>query len=257
MNRHREGEASVLPGSSCASAVRELRRLSIVTTCDPRQEVMPRFLAAIGEYAVRRRIPVELVVVDDLGAFDAVPAGSWRACEPVALRVLSGHPAGGQDLAVLKGILAAEGDVIVAIDPDMYANVADLDAMLSAWAGGADIVYAWRRIRRDTSVMRRLASWAFNAVIRTWTGARLHDINTPMFLASTATRSRLLSAPEGVQALKLSMYFRFVDTFTEIPIEVSGAAGGHRSNFSPRDLLRLFLLRVSAIHRWRQGNARR
>lgn len=214
---------------------------------------MAAFLAALHAWASRRPFAVELMVVDDLGvgALDVLPAS-----ERVLMRRLPGDPRGGQDLAVLSGIRAAPAaDLVVAMDPDMAGNIGDLDALLDAYAHGCELVYTWRRARGDTGCIRVLASRAYNRALRAWTGANLHDINTPMFLLSPAVRDYLREAAVDTQALKLSTFFAFSARFAEVPIDVP-ARGDRASNYGLLALAQLCVTRLVAIRRWWKTQAR-
>lgn len=222
--------------------------LSVVSTVDPRPGLMPAFLSAIAEYAQARGLCIELVLVDDL----AVLAGSAPSVPDtgglLTVRVLPPAADGGHDVAVMRGVAASRGEALVCIDPDMAGNVPDIDRLLAAWRGGAELVYTWRCERADTSLPRRWLSTVFNALVRLFTRAPVHDINTPMFLGSARARAAALSDLSHPYALKLSMYFLFAGQFAEVPIRVRGAASG--SNFSAAVLAGLFWRRVADMYRW-------
>jgi len=76
----------------------------------------------------------------------------------------------------LTGFHSARGDVVVVVDGDGQLTLRDLAAFLDRIAEGADVVYGWRRRRRDPA-MRVVISFFLNALSRLWLGWPHHDIN--------------------------------------------------------------------------------
>jgi glycosyltransferase involved in cell wall biosynthesis len=82
----------------------------------------------------------------------------------------------GQTAALQAGIRHARGDVIVTLDGDLQNDPADVPAMLAKLDEGYDVVYGWRRERRDPWLTRRLPSQAANWLIARVTGFPAHDL---------------------------------------------------------------------------------
>lgn len=117
--------------------------------------------AALGETLP----PYEVVFVDD-GSTDETPL---RVRETAArhpfVRGLRFPSNQGQTAAMLAGLAAARGEILVTMDGDLQNNPADIPRLIDA-LGEADVVCGYRARRRD-AWSRRVASRIGNAV-RNW-----------------------------------------------------------------------------------------
>lgn len=120
-----------------------------------------------AEFApVARQLPeLEVVLVDD-GSRD----GTWNRIGEAAkqhafVRGVRGERNRGQTAAMLLGLRAASGDVLVTMDGDLQNNPADIPRLVER-IGAVDVVCGYRAKRRD-SWSRRAASRIGNT-IRNW-----------------------------------------------------------------------------------------
>jgi glycosyltransferase involved in cell wall biosynthesis len=82
----------------------------------------------------------------------------------------------GQSAAFDAGFRSASGDVVVTMDADLQNDPADIPALLAKLDEGYDVVTGWRRVRKDTFLVRTIPSWIGNWVIRQVTQAKVHDL---------------------------------------------------------------------------------
>lgn len=107
--------------------------------------------------ATRPDLEYEFVYVND-GSRD----GSLQVLRELAeadprVRVLDFARNFGHQIAITAGLDHAEGDAVVVMDTDLQDPPAVSIRMIDAWRGGAEIVSARRRTRRDTRFKRLTA----------------------------------------------------------------------------------------------------
>jgi dolichol-phosphate mannosyltransferase len=81
----------------------------------------------------------------------------------------------GQTAAMMAGIEAARGRVLVSLDADLQNYPEDIPALLAKLDEGFDVVSGWRRDRKDAKVRRNFLSRVANGIISWFSGVRLND----------------------------------------------------------------------------------
>ena len=106
----------------------------------------------------------EVIVVDD-GSRDATPAAMvpWLLRPGVRYVRLSRNF--GKEAALTAGIDRAVGDVVLLMDADLQHPATLMPEMLTAWVQGADMVCAARDSRADESLVKRLGTALFYALV--------------------------------------------------------------------------------------------
>ena len=72
----------------------------------------------------------------------------------------------GQQSAILAGLLTAPGDVLISIDADLQDDVAAIEEMVRAYAGGAEVVFGIRRNRQTDSIFKRTTAEGFYRLLQ-------------------------------------------------------------------------------------------
>ena len=90
------------------------------------------------------------------------------------VRVLQFKKNAGQSAALLAGMRAARGRLIVLLDGDLQNDPHDIPRLLAEVEGGADLVCGYRAVRKDT-VVKRLSSWIANFVRSRFVGDGVRD----------------------------------------------------------------------------------
>lgn len=140
-------------------------------------------LTAIGAYADRHRMPLELLVVDD-GSSDAtvtvarraLPNSSW-----IQSRLIANAQNRGKGHAVRLGLLSASAPIALFTDADLSTPISELPTLLrDILSDDADLTFGSRALDRrligtHQPRARELAGRAFNLVLRCATGLPFLD----------------------------------------------------------------------------------
>ncbi len=146
--------------------------LTIVVPCFNEEEALPetarRLRLLLDELVQRGRIGLgsHVCFVDD-GSTDQ----TWATV--CGLASSSGRFGGiklsrnrGHQNALMAGLLAARGDVVVSVDADLQDDLNAIRAMLDAWDAGADVVYGVRGARACDTASKRLTARLYYHLLR-------------------------------------------------------------------------------------------
>ncbi len=148
--------------------VRPTPILAVVVPCYNEQDTLPettfRLQHLLDEMAVRGEIAADSRIwyVDD-GSRD----GTWSLIDEAAAapgsRVcgikLSRNR--GHQIALLAGLMTADGDVLISVDADLQDDLGVIPKMIDAWREGSDIVYGVRNARDTDALFKRWTAEAF------------------------------------------------------------------------------------------------
>jgi glycosyltransferase involved in cell wall biosynthesis len=132
-------------------------------------------LSSAGDVLKTFRGANEFVLVND-GSTDGTSAELKEASKTwPQLRVIDHEKNLGQAAALMTGLRATSGEIILTLDGDGQNDPRDFPKLLEAVESGAlDLACGWRVDRHD-SRLRRILSRLGNAVRRTVLGDHLHD----------------------------------------------------------------------------------
>jgi len=134
----------------------------------PLHEKLTRTLTALGR-------DYEIIAVDD-GSTDQTAARLREAAlTDSRLKVIHLRRNFGQTPAMMAGIDAARGDILIPMDGDLQNDPADIPKLLDKLSEGYDVVSGWRKDRQDHPLKRNLPSRAANFLISCISGVHLHD----------------------------------------------------------------------------------
>ena len=189
----------------------------------------------------------EIIVVDD-GSRDGTAAllESWAA-EP-GLRGLSLSRNFGKEAALMAGLEAASGDVVLSMDADLQHPPETIPALLRAWRGGAQVVYALRTDRAGETRVKRWGTRVFYALIN---AADRFDVPAgagDFRLMDREVVDALLALPERNRFMK-GLYAWVGFDAVAVPYHVAPRASG-KSSFNLRQLTRLSLAGLTAFTTW-------
>ena len=151
-------------------------QLSIIVPALNESESLPFLCQEVGQVIEREGYRAELVIVDD-GSSDGSRQLYPQLCAQYPfLRVLLLKKNFGQTSAMMAGIRAARGAVLVPLDADLQNDPADIPRLLEKMGEGYQVVSGWRRDRQDKALTRKLPSWIANKLIATISGVKIHDL---------------------------------------------------------------------------------
>ncbi|MDN3274954.1 glycosyltransferase family 2 protein [Frankia sp. RB7] len=154
---------------------RRATKLSIVIPIFNEESNIEPLRAALVKTISTLGLEVEVILVND-GSTDGSALQLERLATSDSLfKVITLARNCGQTAAMMAGIDAARGDVIVPMDGDLQNDPADIPRLLAKMDEGFDVVSGWRRDRQDHAVFRNLPSRVANRLISWLSGLSLHD----------------------------------------------------------------------------------
>ena len=151
--------------------------LSVVIPAKDEEESLPLVVARIiaacaaGGHSLR-----DIVLVDD-GSSD----GTWKVMSKLALentvvQAIRLRRNFGKATALMVGIGACGGDVIITMDADLQDDPDEISRFLATLDQGYDLVSGWKKERHDP-LSKTLPSRLFNKVTARISGVGLNDFN--------------------------------------------------------------------------------
>lgn len=119
--------------------------------------------------------PYEVILVNDGSTDDTRARIDAVAVRDERVRVVHLRRNFGQTPAMMAGIDAARGDILIPMDGDLQNDPADIPKLLAKLDEGYDVVSGWRKDRKDNPIKRNLPSRMANALISFISGVHLHD----------------------------------------------------------------------------------
>jgi len=119
--------------------------------------------------------PYEVIIVDDGSTDNTAQRLKELAKSDNRLKVIHLRRNFGQTPAMMAGIDAASGDILIPMDGDLQNDPHDIPKLLAKLAEGYDVVSGWRKDRQDHPLKRNLPSRMANRLISFISGVHLHD----------------------------------------------------------------------------------
>ncbi len=117
----------------------------------------------------------EIILVNDGSTDGSRDLLDQAAAEDPRIRVIHLRRNFGQTAAMMAGLDAARGRIIVPLDGDLQNDPADIPRLVSELDKGYDVCSGWRKDRQDNALRRVLPSKAANWLISFISGVKLND----------------------------------------------------------------------------------
>lgn len=144
------------------------RTLSIVVPVYRSEKILERLVTEVRTAAQSLTVhdSFELILVND-----GSPDASWNRIVGLAdrfafVRGICLMRNFGQHNAIMAGLRASTGDVVVLMDDDLQHSPSDISRLVAALERGADVCYT-HYVNRQHAPWKRFGSW-FNNLVATW-----------------------------------------------------------------------------------------
>jgi glycosyltransferase involved in cell wall biosynthesis len=147
--------------------------LSVVVPAHNEATGIEHAVAVIAHALAPCAMDFEIIVVDDGshdGTFERVRELTRDDRRIKGIRFTRNF---GKEAALLAGLRAARGDVVVTIDSDLQHPPQLIPTMVDAWRGGAMVVDAVKRGRENDGVLTRARAALFNSLLSRLSGINL------------------------------------------------------------------------------------
>ena len=152
--------------------------ISIVIPLYNEEESLPELADWIERVCSEHGYSYEVIMVDD-GSTD----NSWKTVQELsqqnsAVKGIKFQRNYGKSAALNEGFKAAQGNVVITMDADLQDSpdeIPELYRMITV--DGYDLVSDWKKVRYDNALTKNLPSKLYNAVNRSISGIKLHDMN--------------------------------------------------------------------------------
>ena len=159
------------------AAALDARALSIVIPAKDEEESLPLVVARItaacraGGHTLR-----DIVLVDDGSSDNSWQVMSTLAGESDVIQAIRLRRNFGKATALMVGIGACRGDVIITMDADLQDDPDEISRFVETLDRGYDLVSGWKKERHDP-LNKTMPSRLFNKVTATLSGVKLNDFN--------------------------------------------------------------------------------
>lgn len=152
--------------------------ISIVIPLFNEDESLPELADWIEKMCTEHGYSYEVIMVDD-GSTD----NSWSVIENLIaqnnrVKGIKFQRNYGKSAALNEGFKAAKGNVVFTMDADLQDSPDEVPEMYRmVMTDGFDLVSGWKKVRYDNAITKNLPSKLYNAVNRSISGIKLHDMN--------------------------------------------------------------------------------
>ena len=157
-------------------------KFSIIIPAYNEENRIGQTLRSISGYVRGRSLDCELIVVDD-GSADGtaeVVTQELKALPGIRARLLMNGSNRGKGFSVRRGMLEAEGDLLLFTDADLSTPIEDFDKLRNALEEGFDVAIGSRavagaRVEIHQNLLRETMGKIFNRIARVFTFRDISD----------------------------------------------------------------------------------
>ena len=160
-----------------SAQIPQLRTLSVVVPARDEEESLPLLVARVLDVCASSGLTLsEIVLVDDGSRDKTWAVMTQLAQDNKTVQAIRLRRNFGKATALMVGIGACAGDVIITMDADLQDDPDEIPRFIQTLDAGWDLVSGWKRDRHDP-LSKTLPSRLFNMVTARISGVGLHDFN--------------------------------------------------------------------------------
>ncbi|MDD4005226.1 MAG: glycosyltransferase [Elusimicrobiaceae bacterium] len=186
-------------------------------------------LAAMGD-------TFEIIFVDDGSSDNSLELLTGYAAKDNTVRVVEFSRNFGQHAAVMAGMEASAGEVVVTLDADLQNPPEEIPKLVAKVREGYEAVGGWRQ-DRDDNILRKIPSRVLNSLSAHLFGVKLKDYGCMLRAYDRSIVDQLVQCPE-VNTYIPALANSFARRVAEIPVAHAARARGE-SKYGLIRLLRL------------------
>lgn len=169
--------AAIVSRTGSTEGGARVRDVSVVVPAKDEEQSLPLVVARIVEACASNGIALSDIVLVDDGSGD----GTWAVMAKLAadnpiVQAIRLRRNFGKATALMVGIGACAGDVVITMDADLQDDPDEIPRFLETLDAGCDLVSGWKKDRHDP-LSKTLPSRLFNRVTAAISGVHLHDFN--------------------------------------------------------------------------------
>lgn len=152
--------------------------ISIVVPLYNEEESLPELVAWIVRVCEEHGYSHEVILIDDGSTDDSWHVVQELAAQYPSVKAIRFQRNYGKSAALNEAFRATNGNVVITMDADLQDSPDEIPELYSMiTVDGYDLVSGWKKVRYDNAVTKNLPSKLYNAVNRSMTGIKLHDMN--------------------------------------------------------------------------------
>lgn len=200
----------------------------------------------------------EMIIVDDGSSDETVKGVQAMMSERPHLSVLEQPENRGKGAAVKRGMLEATGAIRLFMDADHSTHVREVEKVLAAIDGGAEVVIASRQhpesdISVHQSWLREHMGQGFNFIMRSIVGLEMQDTQCG-FKAFTAESAEAIFSRQKLEGFSFDVEILFLASklsykLAEIPVEWINEPNSRVRMIADPVLMFADVLRIRRMHK--------
>lgn len=141
-----------------------MKKISIIIPAYNEEKNLKRgVLSEVGNYLEQFKIDYEVIIVDDGSSDSSVEIIKKYISKNKNFRLIQNQH-GGKAIAVMTGMMAGEGEVILFTDMDQATPINQVEKFMPKFEEGYEIVIGSRHGRKGAPAVRKLSAWGFSVL---------------------------------------------------------------------------------------------